>query len=83
MNFICKNCSRPCRKLIGKEGKIYCEICFDTRNEYRPVYLHQNFPGAEARGLTYAKAEIIANRIICPEDRTIVIDKRTGRETEY
>jgi hypothetical protein len=89
--FICQTCGSETWKLIApvnaqefssSQDKLACPRCFNTGYK-PPSYLHQKMEGAQARGLTEAKSRIIANRIICPEDHAIVIDKRTGRETQY
>lgn len=79
--FECPTCKQSCKRLIGIDGHIYCNICYQRKDE-RPTYLHQIMPGSEA-GVTFAKGKIIDNRIICPDDKRTVIDRRTGKITEF
>lgn len=83
--FDCPNCKRNCKKLIAveRQPKLHCENCFE-RQEARPTYLHDSFPGAESKErLTIAKANVIGRRMICPEDKMVVLDRKTKRETQY
>jgi uncharacterized protein YbaR (Trm112 family) len=87
--FICPTCGSKTWKLVAQrdqsersKDKLACPQCFDSVRG-RPSYLHQTMEGAQSRGLTEAKSRIISNRIVCPDDKRIIIDKRTGRETQY
>ena len=85
--FICPTCGSDTSRLIGpneKEGfvKFKCPKCFE-RPDLRPTYLHQKMEGATSKNLTIAKAHIIDNRVISREDKNVVIDRRTGKETQY
>jgi predicted RNA-binding Zn-ribbon protein involved in translation (DUF1610 family) len=82
--FTCPTCGSGTNKLIGKEefDKLKCPQCFEDSG-WRPTYLHQQMEGANHRSLTVAKSNIISNRVISPEDKRTVIDRRTGRETQF
>lgn len=94
--FTCPSCDQECRRLIAsptgwgefdkEDRKLRCEECYDA-SKFRPTYLHQRFVdnnGIEGcKNLTVAKANIISNRRICSEDRNVVIDQRSGKETQF
>jgi hypothetical protein len=82
--FDCPSCKQETKKLIAIDQTIYCSLCYEKKDQ-RPTYLHQRMPGAESRRLTVAKAGVIANRVISREskNKTVVLDRRTGKPTEY
>lgn len=79
----CPNCkSDKARKLIGTDQKIFCNDCFEQKN-YSPTYLHSYESQDGKTKVSWAKAEVIKNRTICPDDKRTVIDRRTKKETQY
>lgn len=82
--FICPTCGSETWKFIARDNKdkLVCPRCYKS-DDMRPSYLHQKMEGATSKGLTVAKSHIIDNRRICPEDKAVVIDRRTGKETQY
>lgn len=84
--FNCPTCGSKTWKLIAprKESgldKLACPKCYSCVVP-SPTYLHQLAEGSDNRNLTQVKARIIENRIIRKEDG-LVIDRRTGKETQY
>lgn len=83
----CPTCGSPTNKLIGAKkledfAKLRCPSCYE-RSDERPTYLHRKMEGATSKTLTVAKAAIIDNRVVSREDKNIVLDRRTGKETQY
>jgi len=79
----CPNCkTEEARKLIGTDNKIYCNLCYERKN-YSPAYLHSYESQDGRTKVSWAKAEVMKNRIISPDDKRTVIDRQTGKETQY
>ena len=82
--FTCHNeyCKKPCKRLIAFDGNLYCENCYNIEKP-RPVYLHQTEGNPWAKNLTIAKGRVIDNRVVSKDDGKTILDRRTGRPTEY
>lgn len=87
--FSCPTCGSETWKLIAardsyesSNDKIVCPNCFHTDTPRR-VGLQDSFPGSQSKGLTNGKAWEIENRVRCPDDPKVWINKKTGKETQY
>lgn len=82
--FTCENCGTPTNKLIiprdsGRNGKLHCPTCYESK-PFTRTGLHDRVPGTT---MTRGKWDVIGNRRTSLDDNRVIIDKRTGKETQY
>ena len=82
--FICRSCKAETNKLIYPTGfdDCVCPSCYVPRNVSN-INLHMPMPGSQRKGLTVGKAWEIDQRVISKDDGKTVLNRRTGKETQY
>lgn len=80
----CPRCGAQTNKLIIPEhGKLGCKDCSVAKPRPYNVNLGQTFVKDHMTRLTTGKAWEIEQRVVSPDDGKTIINRKTGRETQY
>lgn len=82
--FDCPSCGQTVRQLIiPDQGKLGCRGCIARKPKPYNVNLCQTYAKDDKTRLTWGKAREIELRMQSPEDPRIMINRETGKETQY
>lgn len=84
--FTCPNpdCGAESRRLVlPHNGRLGCEACRTRPVSSFDPRLHQTYASDGKTRLTFGKAGEIASRVVSKDDGKTVINRHTGRETQY
>lgn len=80
----CPSCGSATNKLIiPLGGKTGCRNCLGKEPTKYNANLNQTYTKDSKTRLTNGKAWEIANRIVSPDDKKTMINKVTGRPSQY
>jgi hypothetical protein len=78
--FTCHNdlCKQQCKRIIAHKDGLFCENCFKVERP-SPTYLHQK----DENGMRWTQRFGIDARTKSKDDGKTIIDRRTGKPTQY